>query len=51
MCRIFAAALREKRVAPVLFSGLKRLEYGGYDSAGIGTIYHNSLYIKKDEVK
>ncbi len=51
MCRIFAAALRKKRAAPVLFSGLKRLEYGGYDSAGIGTVFRNSLHIKKDAGK
>ena len=51
MCRIFAAALKEGRVAPILRTGLKRLEYGGYDSAGIATIHNGKIYLKKDAGK
>ncbi len=51
MCRIFAAALRDRDVAPVIFSGLKKLEYGGYDSAGIATISENKLCVRKDSGK
>ncbi len=47
MCRIFAAALAEGKVSPILKIGLKRLEYGGYDSAGMATINGDHLEIKK----
>ena len=47
MCRIFAAALKEGKVSPLLKTGLKRLEYGGYDSAGMATINNGHLEIKK----
>ena len=47
MCRIFAAALKEGRVSPILKAGLKRLEYGGYDSAGMATTIDGRLEIKK----
>jgi len=47
MCRIFAAALIEGQVSFVLKTGLKRLEYGGYDSSGMATIKGNELQIKK----
>lgn len=36
-----------KEASPFLFNGLKRLEYRGYDSAGIATFASN-LHIKKD---
>ncbi|MEM3811310.1 MAG: glutamine--fructose-6-phosphate transaminase (isomerizing) [Conexivisphaerales archaeon] len=47
MCRIFAAALADGQVGPVLKVGLKRLEYGGYDSSGMATIDQGKLKIKK----
>ncbi|MGC8558174.1 MAG: glutamine--fructose-6-phosphate transaminase (isomerizing) [Nitrososphaeria archaeon] len=47
MCRIFAAALVEGQVSSVLKTGLKRLEYGGYDSSGMATVNGNELQIKK----
>ena len=28
-----------KKAAPVLFAGLKKLEYRGYDSSGAATIF------------
>ena len=47
MCRIFAATFKEGKVSPILKIGLKRLEYGGYDSAGMATINNGHLEIKK----
>ncbi|MGC8568927.1 MAG: glutamine--fructose-6-phosphate transaminase (isomerizing) [Nitrososphaeria archaeon] len=47
MCRIFAAVLKEGKVSPILKIGLKRLEYGGYDSSGMATISDTQLQIKK----
>ncbi len=35
MCGIVAACLKEGPVVPVLLGGLRRLEYRGYDSAGL----------------
>jgi len=37
MCGI-VGAVAQRHVAPILLEGLKRLEYRGYDSAGIATI-------------
>lgn len=39
-----------KKASPILLEGLKRLEYRGYDSAGIATVA-DELQIKKDEGK
>ena len=47
MCGIFGTIGTEK-AAPILLEGLKKLEYRGYDSAGIVTINENKLEIKKD---
>ena len=38
----------KSKAAPILFEGLKRLEYRGYDSAGICTISNNKTLIEKD---
>ena len=37
-----------RKAAPILIEGLKRLEYRGYDSAGVSTIDNNSIIIEKD---
>src|SRR6059036_550647 len=37
MCGIVAAVAR-RNVVPILLEGLKRLEYRGYDSAGIAVV-------------
>jgi len=48
MCGIIAYAGAED-AAPILLEGLKRLEYRGYDSAGILTVDSNSQFaLKKD---
>ncbi len=33
--------------APILLSGLRQLEYRGYDSAGIAILHHGSLEIRR----
>src|SRR5579872_599144 len=48
MCGIIAYAGTED-AAPILLEGLKRLEYRGYDSAGILTVDHDDHFeMKKD---
>lgn len=42
MCGI-VGALAQRNVVPILIEGLKRLEYRGYDSAGLAVIDHNEL--------
>ena len=38
-----------KKACPILLAGLTRLEYRGYDSAGISTIEKNELSLMKDK--
>ena len=47
MCGI-TGYIGEKDAAPVLLQALKRMEYRGYDSAGISTIHEDNVTIKKD---
>ncbi len=42
MCGIIGI-LSEKNVSPLLVEGLRRLEYRGYDSAGIATLHEGAL--------
>ena len=51
MCGIFGCVLKEGNAAPVIRSSLKRLEYRGYDSVGIATIFDGKIYLKKDQGK
>ena len=46
MCGIIGY-IGKQDVASILFNGLKRLEYRGYDSAGIATLA-SGFHIKKD---
>lgn len=46
MCGIFAY-IGEKTATPLLIDGLKKLEYRGYDSAGICTLDNGEFFIKK----
>ena len=46
MCGI-VGGVAERNIAPILLEGLKRLEYRGYDSAGVGLIEKNTLHICK----
>lgn len=46
MCGIVAYK-GEQNCLPFLLNGLSKLEYRGYDSAGIGTLYNNNLVVVK----
>ena len=47
MCGIIGY-IGNNNASPILFKSLKRMEYRGYDSAGIATINNNELIVKKD---
>ena len=51
MCGIFGCILQTGEAASTIHGGLKKLEYRGYDSVGIATIYDGQLFIKKDSGK
>lgn len=51
MCGIVGVVQKRGEVAPFLHQALKRLEYRGYDSVGLTTIYEGKLHTKKDKGK
>ncbi|MEM2909541.1 MAG: glutamine--fructose-6-phosphate transaminase (isomerizing) [Nitrososphaerota archaeon] len=51
MCGILGCITDGRAVANILYKSLKRLEYRGYDSAGMATISSGTLYVKKDQGK
>jgi len=46
MCGI-VAYLGKKSAQPILVEGLKRLEYRGYDSAGVALLSTGAIKVKK----
>ncbi len=50
MCGIVGYVGKQK-VLPILINGLKRMEYRGYDSAGVAVIAKDKLWIKKRKGK
>lgn len=51
MCGIVGILSKDKQAAPLLVEGLKRLEYRGYDSAGIATLIDGKLERRRAEGK
>ena len=50
MCGI-VGYIGQKSATPILINGLRRLEYRGYDSAGIATVEENAVRICKRQGK
>jgi glucosamine--fructose-6-phosphate aminotransferase (isomerizing) len=51
MCGIIGCVTSARDVVPVLMEGLRRVEYRGYDSAGIAVVGEGSLGVRKAEGK
>ncbi len=51
MCGIVGVVGRGQDAAPILIDGLKRLEYRGYDSAGIATLVDGRIARRRSEGK
>ena len=47
MCGIFAYVGKSDNAAAIVFEGLKRLDYRGYDSWGVGILKNESLRVEK----
>ena len=47
MCGI-VGGIAQRNIVPILLEGLKRLEYRGYDSAGLAVIKDNVIYRKRE---
>ncbi|MHB8566841.1 MAG: glutamine--fructose-6-phosphate transaminase (isomerizing) [Nitrososphaerales archaeon] len=46
MCSIIGY-LGQKQAAPMLVRGLQRMEYRGYDSTGVATVFQDKIIVKK----
>jgi len=51
LCGIFGCLLSNGNASPVIHSSLKKLEYRGYDSVGIATIFDGKIFLKKGQGK
>ncbi|MFX1384984.1 MAG: glutamine--fructose-6-phosphate aminotransferase, partial [Promethearchaeota archaeon] len=53
MCGIFGIITNQEdlNIGNIVFEGIKRLEYRGYDSCGIVSLSDGRLYVKKDAGK
>ena len=51
MCGIIGAISKNKNILPILITGLKNLEYRGYDSAGIAYLKNKKINIIKTSGK
>ena len=47
MCGIIAY-IGDESALPLLIEGLRRMEYRGYDSAGVALLSEHELWVKKD---
>ena len=47
MCGI-VAGIAQRNVVPILIEGLKRLEYRGYDSAGLAVVDQGEIHRKRE---
>jgi len=47
MCGIIAGISVSDEMAPILLEGLKRVEYRGYDSAGVATVSGGRIWVEK----
>jgi glucosamine--fructose-6-phosphate aminotransferase (isomerizing) len=47
MCGI-VGGIAQRNVVPILIEGLKRLEYRGYDSAGLAVVHNDNVYRKRE---
>ena len=47
MCGI-VGGIAQRNIVPILIEGLKRLEYRGYDSAGLAVIHNQEIYRKRE---
>jgi glucosamine--fructose-6-phosphate aminotransferase (isomerizing) len=46
MCGIIGY-VGKKAAGPILLDGLRRLEYRGYDSAGVAVLHHENIHVRK----
>ena len=51
MCGIIGCVTRDRNIVPILIEGLRRVEYRGYDSAGIAVVNDDGLGVRKVEGK
>jgi len=51
MCGIIGCVARNRDIVPVLVEGLRRVEYRGYDSAGLAVVDGDGLSIRRVEGK